>query len=68
MLSISASQVAAELSRYDGCVSGSYKHDVPYQHDAHAPAIILHGLQRVSKIEPSEPGPFSLKEESLCPE
>jgi flavodoxin len=46
-----------------GGAFGSYTHDVSYKHDAHAPAIILNTLRDVSKIEPFELGPFSLKEE-----
>jgi flavodoxin len=46
-----------------GGAFGSYKHDVSYKHDAHAPAIIFDSLQRVCKMEPFELGPFNLKEE-----
>ncbi len=46
-----------------GGAFGSYRHDVSYKHDAHAPAIIFDSLQLVSKMEPFELGPLNLKEE-----
>jgi flavodoxin len=42
---------------------GSYTHDVSYQHEDYAPAIMLKTLQDVGKMEPFELGPFNLKEE-----
>ncbi|MFH0941492.1 MAG: flavodoxin domain-containing protein [Chloroflexota bacterium] len=48
-----------------GGAFGSYAHDVSYQHDAHAPAIILDTLQRVCKMKPFELGAFTLKEDIL---
>lgn len=42
---------------------GSYTHDVSYQHEDYAPAIILKTLQDVGKVEPFELGPFNLREE-----
>jgi flavodoxin len=42
---------------------GSYTHDVGYQHDAHAPALILETLQRDAGMGPFELGPFALKED-----
>lgn len=42
---------------------GSYTHDVGYQHDAHAPAVILDTMQHAGKMEPFELGPFILKED-----
>jgi len=46
-----------------GGAFGSYKHDVSYKHDGHAPAITFDNLQGVCKMEPFELGPFNLKEE-----
>ena len=48
-----------------GGAFGSYTHDVSYQHDNYAPAIILDTLERVCKMKPFELGPFTLKEESI---
>lgn len=42
---------------------GPYTHDVGYQHDSHAPAIILDSLQRDAGMKPFELGPFALKED-----
>jgi flavodoxin len=42
---------------------GSYTHDVGYQHDAHAPALILEMLQRDAGMKPFHLGPFALKED-----
>ena len=42
---------------------GSYRHDVSYKHDAHAPAMILDILQNEHGMDPFELGAFSLKEE-----
>lgn len=42
---------------------GSYRHDVAYQHDTYAPAIILDVLQKKHKMKPFELGPFNLKED-----
>jgi flavodoxin len=42
---------------------GSYTHDVSYQHEDYAPAIMLKTLQDICKMEPFELGPFNLQEE-----
>lgn len=42
---------------------GSYTHDVGYQHDTYAPAIIFDTMQRTGKMKPFELGPFTLKED-----
>jgi len=42
---------------------GPFTHDVGYQHDSHAPAIILDSLQRDAGMKPFELGPFALKED-----
>jgi len=63
---VKAFLVMAEKAGIEGKLGGafgSYKHDVSYKHDAHAPAIIFDNLQRVCKMEPFELGPFNLKEE-----
>jgi flavodoxin len=44
---------------------GPYTHDVSYQHDSYAPAIIFAVLQNENKIKPFELGPFNLKEEAV---
>jgi flavorubredoxin len=46
-----------------GGAFGSYRHDVSYQHDAYAPALILTTLQNELKMEPFDLGPFNLKED-----
>ena len=46
-----------------GGTFGSYRHDVAYQHDDYAPAIILDALEQKHKMKPFELGPFSLKED-----
>jgi flavodoxin len=46
-----------------GGAFGSYTHDVGYQHDAYAPAIIFETMQNTCKMEPFELGPFTLKED-----
>jgi len=48
-----------------GGAFGSYRHDVSYQHDAYAPAIIFNVLQKEQKMEPFELGPFNLKEDNV---
>ena len=48
-----------------GGAFGSYTHDVSYQHDNYAPAIILDTLERVCKMKSFELGPFNLKEEAI---
>jgi flavodoxin len=45
---------------------GPYTHDVGYQHDSHAPAIILDSLQRDAGMKPFELGPFALKEDLVA--
>jgi flavodoxin len=44
---------------------GSYTHDVGYQHDAHAPALIMETLERDVGMKPFELGPFTLKEDAV---
>ena len=44
---------------------GSYTHDVSYQHDNFAPAIILDTLERFCSIRVFELGPLNLKEDVL---
>jgi flavodoxin len=46
-----------------GAAFGSYRHDVAYQHDDYAPAIILDALQKKHKMNLFELGPFNLKED-----
>ena len=53
----------ADIKGKLGGAFGSYRHDVSYKHDAHAPAIIFDSLQMVSKMKPFELGPLNLKEE-----
>jgi flavodoxin len=44
---------------------GPYTHEVSYQHDAYAPAIILERLQQAGKMKPFELGAFTLKEDLM---
>jgi flavorubredoxin len=44
---------------------GSYTHDVGYQHDAHAPALIMEILERDAGMKPFELGPFAMKEDAI---
>ena len=44
---------------------GSYRHDVAYQHDAYAPAIIFNVLQGENKMKPFDLGPFNLQEDNV---
>jgi flavorubredoxin len=46
-----------------GGAFGTYTHDVAYQHDDYAPAIIFSALQDTGKMEAFELGPFHLKDE-----
>lgn len=55
----------AKLEGKLGGAFGSYRHDVSYQHDAHAPAIILDVLEKEQKMKPFELGPFTLREDNL---
>ncbi|RJQ39936.1 MAG: nitric oxide synthase [Dehalococcoidia bacterium] len=58
----------AEKARLGGKLGGafgSYTHDVGYQHDAHAPAIIMETLQSSAKMIPFELGALTLNEELL---
>lgn len=48
-----------------GGAFGSYRHDVGYQHDNHAPALIFDILRNENKMEPFELGPFSLQENKV---
>jgi flavodoxin len=61
--------LAVERAGLDGKLGGSfgsYSHDVAYKHDAYAPAIIYHTLQTVSKMEPFELGPLTLREDMVA--
>ena len=53
----------AGLEGKTGGAFGSYTHDVGYQHDTYAPAVIFDALQSVGKMKPFELGPFILKED-----
>lgn len=55
----------AKLEGKIGGAFGSYRHDVSYQHDAYAPAIIFDVLQKEHKMKPFELGPFNLKEDNV---
>lgn len=55
----------ARLEGKIGGAFGSYQHDVAYQHDNYAPAIIFNVLQKENNMKPFELGPFNLKEDSL---
>jgi len=44
---------------------GSYTHDVGYQHDNHAPAMMLTALQKEIGMKPFELGSFALKEDLI---
>jgi flavodoxin len=58
----------AQQARLEGKLGGafgSYTHDVGYQHDAHAPAIILDTMQNVHRMKSFELGPFNLNEASI---
>jgi flavodoxin len=44
---------------------GSYTHDVGYQHDAHAPALIMQSLERDGGMKRFELGPFAIKEDDV---
>jgi flavorubredoxin len=44
---------------------GSYTHDVGYQHDAHAPALIMEILERDAGMRPFGLGPFAMKEDAV---
>jgi flavodoxin len=48
-----------------GGAFGSYRHDVGYQHDNHAPTLIFDILRNENKMEPFELGPFSLQENKV---
>jgi flavorubredoxin len=45
---------------------GSYTHDVAYQHDDYAPAIIFNAMRDAAKMEAFELGPFQLKEDLVA--
>ena len=53
----------ARLEGKMGGAFGSYRHDVGYQHDSYAPALILDFIQKQNKMKPFELGPFNLKED-----
>jgi flavodoxin len=44
---------------------GSYRHDVAYEHDNHAPALILKIMQNDLKMKICELGPLLLKEDTI---
>jgi flavodoxin len=46
-----------------GGAFGAYRHDVSYQHNTYAPALILNVLQDKYKMKPFELGPLNLKED-----
>jgi flavodoxin len=46
-----------------GGTFGSYTHDVAYQHDDYAAAIIFNAMRDVGRMEAFELGPFQLKED-----
>jgi flavodoxin len=48
-----------------GGAFGAYAHDVGYQHDAHAPAIILNMEEKEYRMKPFELGPLTLKEDVI---
>jgi len=56
---------AAGLKGKLGGSFGAYTHDVNYQHDAHAPAMILDSLQKACKMKPFELGPLILRTDIL---
>jgi flavodoxin len=55
----------AKLEGKMGGAFGSYRHDVSYQHDSYAPAIIFRILQTEDNMRPFELGAFNLKEDSV---
>jgi flavodoxin len=44
---------------------GTYTHDVGYQHDNHAPGMMLSALEKQVGMKPFELGPFALKEDVI---
>jgi flavodoxin len=44
---------------------GPYLHDASYQHNGHAPTLILDALQKVNKMDPFGLGALTLKEEII---
>ena len=55
----------AKLEGKTGGAFGSYRHDVSYQHDAYAPAIIFNLLQKEIKMKPFDLGPLNLQENNV---
>ena len=55
----------AKLEGKMGGAFGSYRHDVSYQHDAYAPAIIFNLLQKEIKMKPFDLGPLNLQENNV---
>jgi flavodoxin len=55
----------AKLEGKIGGAFGSYRHDVAYEHDAYAPAIIFDFLQKANKMKPFDLGPFNLQEDNV---
>ena len=53
----------ADLKGKMGGAFGSFTHDVGYEHNNYAPAIILDTLEHKVKMAPFELGPFILKED-----
>jgi flavodoxin len=54
----------AELEGKPGGAFGPYRHDVGYQHDNYAPAIIFQALQDHG-MKPFALGPFNLREDMV---
>ena len=59
------SRLGKGLEGKSGGAFGAYAHDVGYEHDTHAPAIILDLLEKEHKMKPFELGPFALKEDMI---
>jgi flavodoxin len=55
----------AKLEGKVGGAFGSYRHDISYQHDSYAPAIIFGVLQKENKMKPFELGSFNLREDNV---
>lgn len=55
----------AKLEDKTGGAFGSYRHDVSYEHDGYAPAIIFGILQNENKMKPFDLGPFNLREDNI---
>ena len=55
----------AKLEDKTGGAFGSYRHDISYEHDSYAPAIIFGILQNENKMKPFDLGPFNLREDNI---